>query len=104
VEARPPGVSLLSTINQEGPSCDKNQYAVWRLQSSDCASYNLVETLRGTQASRAGANDEDVNGTRVERVSAFPGKTYPPEYREGIPTCLGGSFCLVGYPGSWERG
>lgn len=34
--------------------------------------YDLVETLSGTQTSRASANDEDVNGTEEEeRKSAW---------------------------------
>jgi hypothetical protein len=59
VEARPPGVSLLSTINHDGPSYRVVRFSFAGMQL--WVLYDLVEALRGTETRRAGADDKNVD-------------------------------------------
>ena len=59
VEARPPGVSLESTISHEGPSWGRVSTAV--SGGMQQATYDLVKALCGSKTSRASTNDEDVD-------------------------------------------
>lgn len=58
VEARPPGTSLESTINHDGPSCSCQLLVA---EEKEVASHNLIETLRSTQTSWASSDDENVD-------------------------------------------
>lgn len=59
VEARPPGVSLLSTINQEGPFYKHASAAT--LEDGQTSAYKLVHALRSSEARGTSTNDEDVD-------------------------------------------
>ena len=61
VDARPPGVSLLSTINHDGLFCDDRQMGKFFVSMLPQATYDLVQALRSTKTGWASANDEDVN-------------------------------------------
>lgn len=70
VDARPPGVVLLSRMSQEGLSWGVGggyvslRFAGDGVEWADCeVTHNLVQAFRGTETSRTGSNDEDVDGS-----------------------------------------
>lgn len=67
-------------------------------KTREIETYDLVETLSSTETSRASTNDENVNGTENQWLAVWKLRC-----RGGMNlehTCRGGSFCLVGGPGS----
>ena len=59
VDARPPGVSLESTIIHDGPSCRLGECCVDAVTID--LPYNLVQALCCTQSGRTSTNDQDID-------------------------------------------
>ena len=64
VDARPPGVSLESTIIQDGPSCGLGECC--GDVAAEFMPYYLVQALCCTQSSGASTNDQDINRTELD--------------------------------------
>ena len=60
VEARPPGISLESTISHEGPSLDCSASLMEKDQKQK-ATNDLIEALCCSQTCGTGADNQDIN-------------------------------------------